>query len=100
MLTFALKKVDILKPAVGDSGIGFAAHIGSFNSLLDTISNERPLTTSPMAFGLRDTAADEEEDDDEDDPPFYSLDDPFASPALGAPGSVLDLLRARHNCEM
>ena len=83
---------------MGDSGIGFAAHIGSFNSLLDTISNERPLTTSPVAFGWDDDESGADEDE-EDDPPFYSLDDPFASPALGAPGSVLDLLRARHKCE-
>lgn len=87
-------QVDILKPAVGDAQIGFAQHIGSFNSLLDTIGNERPLNTSPVT--LFENAIDGEE---EDELPFYSLDDPFASPTLGAPGSVLDLLRSRHECE-
>lgn len=90
-------KIEILKPEIGKNQVGFAAHIGNFSALLDTISNERPLITSPVAITGEDGGG--TNDDAEDDPPFYSLNDPFASPALGAPGSVLDLLRSRHKCE-
>lgn len=68
--------VDILKPSVGSSGTGFSSHLGHFDSLLDTICDERPSKTISLL-------------DDE-----YDDDDSFA---LGS-SSVLELLKSRHNC--
>jgi hypothetical protein len=67
--------VDILKPAVGSANVGFSSHVGQFDSLLDTVSDESP---SRSMF-----------DDDDDDGPFYSMG-----------GTVTELLKSRHNCQV
>ena len=60
-----------MKPAVGSDDTGFSSHVGDFDSLLDTISNERPSNA------------------------FLDLDDD----SYGVSGSrTLSLLESRHNC--
>eukprot|EP00980_Cylindrotheca_fusiformis_P019384 scaffold6661_cov109-Cylindrotheca_fusiformis.AAC.4 len=67
--------VDVLKPAVGPEEIGFAAHVGDFDSLVDTLNNEM---RSNRNF---------EDDDDYDDENFR----------IG--GSTISLLKKNHNCQ-
>lgn len=71
-----MRTVDVLKPAVGSEEIGFAAHVGEFDSLLDTLHNERP---ADFYLDLKD-------DDDESVLSF-------------GVGGTLGLLKSRHNCE-
>ncbi len=82
--------VETLKPAVGVNGIGFAAHVGQFDSLLDTISNERPF--NPFE-GRKLEAAEDLEAVEKD-----INDGLFASVPLESSKSVLGLLKSRHNC--
>lgn len=88
-LDFVFIVVEILKPAMGSDGIGFSEYVGQFDSLLDTISNERPLNSDP-----RPSLEIDEEDDAGD------ADDPLASFSLASSRSVLNLLKSRHNCHM
>jgi len=44
-------KLRIIKPAVGDSEAGFASHLVEFDSLVDTIGNERTEGKSTMSLG-------------------------------------------------
>eukprot|EP00536_Pseudo-nitzschia_multiseries_P016715 jgi/Psemu1/263824/estExt_Genewise1Plus.C_12080013 len=66
-------KLEILKPAVGDSELGFASYVGDFDSLVDTIGNER------TSFG-QDSFEGEGSD-------FMSLGE-----------STLQMLKSRHKC--
>lgn len=66
--------LQIMKPAIGESESGFASHLGEFDSLVDTIGNER---TSTVGSNF-----DEDEDDD-----MLSLGD-----------STLQMLRSQHKC--
>lgn len=77
--------MEILKPAVGSEDLGFAAAIGKFDSLLDTLGNERPLDPRAPVFN--------EEDENDDDNSFTSL-----SWESSSSKSVLNLLKARHGC--
>jgi hypothetical protein len=76
--------VEIVKPAVGSDGIGFAEYVGTFDSLLDTISNERSVNGRPTL-----------EDGDDDD---ADENDRLWSSSLNSPKSVLSLLKTRHSC--
>jgi thiol-disulfide isomerase/thioredoxin len=67
----------VIKPTVGSSDTGFASHIGQFDSLVDTIGNERSASLT-----LDDPLIDEDYDD--------------IGISFGA--SVLQLLKTRHNC--
>jgi hypothetical protein len=80
--SLSLTVVEIIKPAVGSDGIGFAEYIGTFDSLLDTISNERSVDDR-LTLG-----------DDDDD----GENDPFVSVGLTGTKSVLGLLKTRHSC--
>jgi hypothetical protein len=64
---------------VGSSKNGFSSHVGQFDSLLDTLSDERPSTSF---LDLED-----EDEDEETDSPSYVFG-----------GSTLGLLKSRHNC--
>lgn len=66
--------VEILPPAVGEEEVGFATHIGEFDSLLDTADDERP----NKRFAVN--------DDDEEDPAMSR-------------GTTLRLLQQRHKCD-
>lgn len=87
-----------MKPGVGSDKVGFAEHVGKFDSLLDTLNNERPLDTSVTRWrqdteGNTDArleeAAEEEEGEEEDS---------FALTPPESPRSVLNLLKTRHGC--
>ena len=71
-----------MKPAVGSDEIGFAEHIGKFDALLDTTSDERP---SLLGFGTSTATIDITQNDKE----FYRI--------VGST-STLGLLRSRHSC--
>lgn len=67
--------VEVLKPAVGKSKVGFSSHVGKFEAVLDTIGDERPSASFFM-----------NNDDDDDD-------------NISKSGtSILGLLKSRHNC--
>lgn len=63
-----LGKLTVIKPTVGESELGFASYVGEFDSLVDTIGNERSLGS----------------DDDE------------GMMSLGE--STLQMLKSRHKC--
>jgi hypothetical protein len=67
--------VNVLKPAVGPSKIGFTAHIGKFDSMLDTLNDE----------GISGT--------------FFENDDEDGDSSFSMGGTVLQLLKTRHDCE-
>ena len=69
--------MNIIKPAVGDSETAFSSHLGQFDSLVDTIGNER--LSSYLDF-----------DDDNDDE--------YGGDGTSFGGSTLNLLRNQHNC--
>jgi len=87
-------KVEIVKPAVGGNGIGFAAHVGKFDSLLDTISNERPMNSVNRQTSDNNTDYYDIDNDDTDS------DTSFPSFSLESSKSVLSLLSSRHNCHV
>ena len=66
---------------------GFAAHIGQFDALVDTIGNEQ----STMLLSLDVEDGDGRSDDDDDN--FFPM---AAETSFG--GSVLQLLKTRHSC--
>lgn len=67
-------RVESLDPGVGELEVGFAAHIGEFDSLVDTISDETGgRAEAPIC-----------DDNDVSDRPY---------------SAVLALLKSRHNCE-
>mmetsp|Transcript_26388 Transcript_26388/g.61813 ORF Transcript_26388/g.61813 Transcript_26388/m.61813 type:complete len:610 (+) Transcript_26388:218-2047(+) len=66
-------KLNIIKPAVGDTELGFASYLGEFDSLVDTIGNERT--------SLRQDSFEDEGD---------------GMMSLGQ--STLQMLRSRHKC--
>jgi thiol-disulfide isomerase/thioredoxin len=70
--------VEVVKPVVGSTEKGFAAHVGQFDALVDTVGNER-------SVGL---TYDESNSN-------YNYDDDDVG---GGGGSVLQLLKTRHNC--
>ncbi|KAG7348402.1 thioredoxin [Nitzschia inconspicua] len=72
------RKIQVITPAIGSSDVGFSAHVGQFDSLVDTIGNERSSSLSM--------------DDPIGDNDFYDIGLSFGS-------SVLQLLRNRHNCQ-
>ena len=79
--------VRVLPPVVGSQQLGFASAVGSFDSILDTLYNERdPLDNLPSLS--------REESDDEDSAKDYS-----DSAQNMRSSSILTLLRTRHNCE-
>jgi hypothetical protein len=73
-LLYCIHIVNILKPGVGEEQEGFASAIGEFDSLLDTAFDER---------GDKRFIQDNEDED-------------YTTLLYG--GSVLDLLKSRHNC--
>lgn len=62
--------MDVLKPAIGSEDIGFSTHVGEFDSLVDTLSNE-----------MRSNRNVDYDDDD-----------------TSTGGSTLGLLKTEHNC--
>jgi thiol-disulfide isomerase/thioredoxin len=70
--------VQVIKPMVDSSDTGFCSHLGQFDSLVDTIGNERSSSLS-----VNDAINDED---------FNDIGISFGS-------SVLQLLKTRHNCQ-
>mmetsp|Transcript_26918 Transcript_26918/g.30143 ORF Transcript_26918/g.30143 Transcript_26918/m.30143 type:complete len:600 (+) Transcript_26918:118-1917(+) len=70
-------KLQVIKPAIGDSETGFSSHLGQFDSIVDTIGNER--VSSSQYF---------------DDDDGYSA---ISSTSLGE--STLQMLKSRHQCD-
>lgn len=64
-------KLRVIKPAIGESELGFASHLGEFDSLVDTIGNERTSSVSS------------------------SFDD---DGVMSAGESTLQMLKSRHKC--
>ena len=84
--------IRVLTPAVGSQQLGFASILGSFDSMLDTLSNEGERLNN-LYYSSGEEISDDEEDFEDD---RNSNSDLFRN--VGS-NSVIELLRTRHKCE-
>eukprot|EP00978_Attheya_sp_CCMP212_P001364 scaffold2856_cov47-Attheya_sp.AAC.1 len=79
------KGVEVMGPSVGELELGFAAALGEFDCLVDTLGDEAK-SGEPLPQLMN---YDDDNDNDEEDEDDWMR---------GAMGGVIDLLKRRHNC--